>query len=80
MGTILYPSAIRASIIPGSASGVFSAALWKRIMLPGLTFFRTRVFISSADMPFQSRLSTFHCTGVIPMPRTALMTWSSYSP
>ena len=79
-GTIVYPSARSASIIPGSACGVLSAALWKSTMLPGVMFFSTRPCISSADMPFQSRLSTFHCTGVMPMPRMAEITWSSYSP
>lgn len=46
-------------MIDGSASGVFSAALWKRTMLPGLTLSSTRVQISFADIPFQSRLSPY---------------------
>ena len=45
------------SIIPGSASGVWSAALWKRTMEPGCTRFRTLWVISAADRFFQSRLS-----------------------
>ena len=36
------------------------AALWKRTMLPERTFFSTRFVISSAEMPFQSRLSRSH--------------------
>ena len=44
-------------MIPDRASGVCSAALWKRMMLPERTFFSTRCWISWAEMPFQSRLS-----------------------
>ena len=67
-------------MMPGSASGVFSAALWKRMILPGWTLLSTRFCISAAEMPFQSRLSTSHCTAVMPMLFTAFITWSSYSP
>ena len=55
-------------------SGVFSAALWNSTMLPGFTLSSTRPWISWAEMPFQSRLSTSHCTAVMPMEFTALIT------
>jgi len=49
----------------GSASGVWSAALWNRTMLPGLTFAVTRCVISLAVKFFQSRLSALHRVRVI---------------
>jgi len=54
---MVKPWLCRDSRIPGRASGVCSAALWKRMMLPERTFFSTRWVISLAEMPFQSRLS-----------------------
>ena len=62
--------------MPPSASGVCSAALWKRTMLPGCTLSSTRRLISPALRPFQSRLSVSHCTAVMPRAVTVSMTWS----
>ena len=44
-------------MMPGSASGVWRAALWKRTMEPGCTRDVTRSVISPAESSFQSRLS-----------------------
>ena len=44
-------------MMPGRASGVWRAALWKRMMDPGWTLDVTRWVISLADRSFQSRLS-----------------------
>ena len=67
-------------MMPGRASGVWRAALWKRTMEPGWTFPVTRFVISGADRSFQSRLSTSHWMGSMPMERMAVITLSSYSP
>ena len=64
----------------GRASGVWRAALWKRTIDPGCTRLTTRLVISSAERSFQSRLSTSHWMGSMPMERMAVMTLSSYSP
>lgn len=42
IGTTVYPSLMRYSRMDGSASGVWSAALWNSTMLPGSTFDVTR--------------------------------------
>ena len=60
IGMMEYPSAMSASMIPASASGVCSAALWNSTMLPGCTRVSTREVISSLLRPFQSRESTSH--------------------
>lgn len=52
-------------MMPGSASGVFSAALWKRMMLPEDTLDVTRFVISAAEMPHQSKLSSLQSVGVM---------------
>lgn len=44
-------------MMPGRASGVWRAALWKRTMDPGCTPLTTRLVISGAERSFQSRLS-----------------------
>ena len=66
--------------MPGRASGVWRAALWNRTMEPGCTLVVTRSVISAAEISFQSRLSTSHWMGSMPMERIAVITWSSYSP
>lgn len=50
--------------MPGRASGVWRAALWKRTMDPGWTFPVTRFVISDADKSFQSRLSPLAADGI----------------
>ena len=67
-------------MMPGRASGVCSAALWKSTMDPGCTLLVTRWVISPAGRSFQSRLSTSHWMGSMPMERMAVITLSSYSP
>ena len=44
-------------MMPGRASGVWRAALWKRTMEPGWTLAVTRLVMSAAERSFQSRLS-----------------------
>ena len=43
------------------------------MMLPGITFFITRWVISGAVSSFQSKLSTFHWMGSMPMERMVRM-------
>ena len=64
----------------GRASGVCLAALWNRTMEPGWTFPVTRWAISWAGSSFQSRLSTSHWMGSMPIERMAEIPLSSYSP
>ena len=49
-------------------------------MEPAWTLEVTRLVISWAERSFQSRLSTSHWMGSMPMERMAVMTLSSYSP
>lgn len=58
MGTRVYPCPMRFSRMPGSASGVCLAALWKRTIDPGWILEVTRLVMSAADRSFQSREST----------------------
>ena len=80
IGMMEYPSAMSASMIPASASGVCSAALWNSTMLPGCTRVSTREVISSLLSPFQSSESTSHWMTCMPRPLMVLTTVSLYSP
>lgn len=60
MGTTVKPLFLKYSRIAGSASGVWSAALWNRQMEPDCTLPVTRFVMSAAERSFQSRLSLSH--------------------
>ena len=60
IGTVLYPFSEKFRRISGKASGVCSPALWNKTIEPEATLLVTRLVISAAEMPFQSRLSLSH--------------------
>jgi len=60
MGTKVYPSESKVSIIVGRAPGVLTAALWNRTIEPASTRLMTRDAISEEVGFFQSRLSSLY--------------------